>query len=693
MAKLDDLIAKQNRFMESVTRALTNFKKMGQAKMTLGVTRHRLTMLKENFAKCQELDAEILVHAELKTQNSHPYFTEERFLRCEEAFNEAADFMAEIITTAEQNQAIPSTSRLHFQEGRIATRLPQLRLPQFDGSFSAWETFRDKFSSLIINDQSLSNVDRMHYLSSCLIGDANSALAHLAITEANFPVAWKILTSRYENKRRLISFHIHALHNLPTVNSETYKNLRDLSDKVNASIQALINLDRPVKQWDDMLVYLVTQRLDTSTRKAWELHLGDSLDYPSFSKLNNFLDSRIRALESLPQPSYAKGRIISQTMSNSKSEQLKTVSVNSMSVSSACPVCQANHLIYQCAQFQNQTPAQRYAMIKNFKRCVNCFSAKHTVKDCASERSCKQCKRKHHTMLHFADITRSNSNDAITSSQPRNVTASANIATPPLSKMGKDATDALTANPTSLRGANYITGPQPVNHVNFKVPAPTSSVLLATARIRMFSSVGQFVCVRALLDQGSAITLITENLAQLLRLPKLKRSVCISGVGDTGTLVRHAVNILFTPLRASAPVFETTALVLKSLTKYVPNRVHSVDRWSHIENLNLADNDPMSSDPIDILIGADLYGSIILDGVRKGLVNQPIAQNTSLGWILSGPVAPSNDTLSAPSHHTLAWDTLNEDLRRFWEIEELHDKSHLTPEEIQCEEHFSATHS
>nr|XP_012153201.1 PREDICTED: uncharacterized protein LOC105664204 [Megachile rotundata] len=101
----------------------------------------------------------------------------------------------------------------------------------------------------------------------------------------------------------------------------------------------------------------------------------------------------------------------------------------------------------------------------------------------------------------------------------------------------------------------------------------------------------------------------------------------------------------------------------------------------------------MSSDPIDILIGADLYGSIILDGVRKGLVNQPIAQNTSLGWILSGPVAPSNDTLSAPSHHTLAWDTLNKDLRRFWEIEELHDKAHLTPEEIQCEEHFSATHS
>ncbi|XP_029678862.1 uncharacterized protein LOC115244965 [Formica exsecta] len=119
------------------------------------------------------------------------------------------------------------------------------------------------------------------------------------------------------------------------------------------------------------------------------------------------------------------------------------------------------------------------------------------------------------------------------------------------------------------------------------------------------------------------------------------------------------------------------------------------------------DADPMSLDPINLIIGADLYNDIILDGVRKGSVGQPIAQNYVLGWIISGPITSSttnnsssptilsgNCALSRVStHHIVGSPSLEEELRRFWEVEELPRQTHLTPQEQQCEEHFRLTHS
>ncbi|XP_046145385.1 uncharacterized protein LOC123988677 [Osmia bicornis bicornis] len=172
----------------------------------------------------------------------------------------------------------------------------------------------------------------------------------------------------------------------------------------------------------------------------------------------------------------------------------------------------------------------------------------------------------------------------------------------------------------------------------------------------------------------------------------MRRAIRIAGVGETGLNAHHSVHVTFSHAEASQPVFSTTAIVLKSLTNYSPQRIDSSGHWAHIAHLNLADNDPMSSDPIDLLIGADLYGSLVLEGVRKGFANQPIAQKTSLGWILSGPVSQSVQPSSVPTQHVIAEDTLNDDLRRFWEVEELPSSPYSTPEENQCEAHFTATH-
>ncbi|XP_071577173.1 uncharacterized protein [Temnothorax nylanderi] len=233
------------------------------------------------------------------------------------------------------------------------------------------------------------------------------------------------------------------------------------------------------------------------------------------------------------------------------------------------------------------------------------------------------------------------------------------------------------------------------SHIVSKTVSPNSQILLATARVRVHSSQGRAITIRALLDQGSAAILITESIAQCLRLPKISRSVCVTGIGDTHSIIRHAVNITLTPASCDGPAYSTTALVMKTLTRYKPRRVESMGAWKHISGLKLADSEPMKLDAINLIIGADLFGLLLLEGVRKGAENEPIAQNTTLGWILSGPVdsPPPSPRESVQIHHGTVLDNLQSDLRRFWEVEEIPRTIHMSPEELQCEQHFATTHT
>lgn len=85
-----------------------------------------------------------------------------------------------------------------------------------------------------------------------------------------------------------------------------------------------------------------------------------------------------------------------------------------------------------------------------------------------------------------------------------------------------------------------------------------------------------------------------------------------------------------------------------------------------------------------------------MDGKIR-LPGGPYLQNTKLGWIISGPVNNTslriNQIKCNLSSHTLEF-KLDEQLRRFWEIEEVSiTKPHLTVDEQFCENLFSKTTS
>lgn len=107
-----------------------------------------------------------------------------------------------------------------------------------------------------------------------------------------------------------------------------------------------------------------------------------------------------------------------------------------------------------------------------------------------------------------------------------------------------------------------------------------------------------------------------------------------------------------------------------------------------------------------MIIGADLYHDVTLGDRRKGKKGQPTAQNSIFGWFISGPVDQSltefrsmPDSPSAQSSLSVFVHQCNHDLsldheiKKFWEVEEIPRKVPLSAEDEACEKHFQLTHS
>ena len=66
-----------------------------------------------------------------------------------------------------------------------------------------------------------------------------------------------------------------------------------------------------------------------------------------------------------------------------------------------------------------------------------------------------------------------------------------------------------------------------------------------------------------------------------------------------------------------------------------------------ISGLDLADN-CNSSASIDVLLGADVYWTVVTGEVRRA-DNGPVAIATRLGWVLSGPTTVAQDSSNVTS--------------------------------------------
>lgn len=119
----------------------------------------------------------------------------------------------------------------------------------------------------------------------------------MELTDQAYDIAWTELRSRYDNRRVLMATHMRALLNSAATSKASAVELKRLISVALQARRSFESLGRPVGHWDDWFVHVLVEKLDSSTRLAWEASLQTSTEFPTFSQLQDFLHTRIRALD------------------------------------------------------------------------------------------------------------------------------------------------------------------------------------------------------------------------------------------------------------------------------------------------------------------------------------------------------------------------------------------------------------
>lgn len=69
-------------------------------------------------------------------------------------------------------------------------------------------------------------------------------------------------------------------------------------------------------------------------------------------------------------------------------------------VNQACPLCNSQHALVKCSKFLKSSVDERSEFIRSKSLCFGCFKSGHVSSGCRNRSTCKECGRRHHTLLH-----------------------------------------------------------------------------------------------------------------------------------------------------------------------------------------------------------------------------------------------------------------------------------------------------
>lgn len=549
-----------------------------------------------------------------------------------------------------------NTCSHHHQNSNI--KLPTIKLPTYDGNYLKWLEFRDTFESLIHSNDSISDINKFHYLRSSLEGGAALIIKSLEFSSKNYTVAWDLVRERYDNKKVLINNHLKALFEIECISSESHRAIRFMIDYVSKNLRALDTLEQPTDKWDVLIIYLVSTKLDATTFTKWEEHKNTFKDLPTLSDFMQFLRNRADILETMAISRSDKRDSKSNFFKNNQKPEPKNkeyphnktlksfVASASAKPTFSCAFCNQQHRIIDCPSFKQLSPENRCAEVSKLKLCSNCLRRGHATNECRILGTCKTCKSKHNTLLHVdSHIPETN---------------------------------------TTLNHCSY----SPVS-----LPARSSGqVVLGTAVIKVINPKNNCTYLaRAFLDGGSQSCFITTNLKEKLGyVSNGTDTSCIFGLMKQKTPIYDSCEVT---IQSCVNDFGTRlkCLVVPDITGTLPNSPINVTELNIPHNIQLADPNFFHPSEVDMLLGAELFYDLLCYNNIKLGPEKPMLVETKLGWVVAGRLY-NTDLQPQRQVYCNFTKEISDQLAKFWSLEEVPtSKPTLSADNEFCERYFTAT--
>ncbi|XP_054089198.1 uncharacterized protein LOC128922505 [Zeugodacus cucurbitae] len=433
--------------------------------------------------------------------------------------------------------------------------LEKLKIPAFYGDIKEWANFYNVFQDMVHNNEQLSSSEKMLRLRLSLKGEAARLIQHLQVSTRNYEAAWSLLKQRYDNKRILFTTQWDRILDQPNINSDNAESVRQLLDTTNECLNAIESLGISTEEADPFIARIIVRKLDKEGLKLYEQTVKKTREIQQLSDIRDLLDQHFQTLKAVAD----KERVYSHR----KQYMFKaddTVTYPRQQNKQMCVYCKiVGHTLAQCKRFRSISTNDRLKYVKDNKICHRCLNHKW-AEICYCKINCKRCSRNHHDILH-------------------NET--------------EESKKAMSTKTTS------------------------QAVILATAQIRAKTAGGDYILLRALIDQGSQITTISEEAAQILKLPRMKTKTKLYGLSDAVVGESKAtIEVEIKPRFLSNHKEKVNAVVLPILTSAQPDLSFNYN-FKIWEKYTLADPLFNKSDRIDMVIGGDVFSSIIESGIKK----------------------------------------------------------------------------
>jgi hypothetical protein len=512
-------------------------------------------------------------------------------------------------------------------------KLPKLTIKKFDGDLTKWVSFWDAFESSIHNNSDLTDIDKFNYLQSFLESTAYEVVSGLTLTSSNYSEAVDTLKKRFGNPQLIINKHMDALLALPAVTSHSdLKGLRHLYDSVESHIRGLRSLGVLPDSYGSLLTSILMNKLPGELRLVIARELTE--DYWDVQGLMEIINKELDARERSTTHNNVPKR-----PPQHRSFPTGAVLVTTNTSSNGCVYC--GGLYHQSTHCTGVPDSQaRKEILRKTGRCFVCLRRNHTSRNCRSRVRCTNCNGRHHTTI----CLRSN-----------------------------DQASSVTSVPSSHEETNAM-------YINSDTP-----ILLQTAKLNLINPEEAShppITVRAVLDRGSQRTYITQRTRERLRLlTKSTEFLRIKTFGTSEGQETQCETVKLGVHVSSGEIILLNALVVTVICNPITFQPISVSRdwFHHLMGLELAGSANTENVlEIDVLIGSDSYWNFITGRLIRGR-RGPVAIQTKMGWVLSGPVDPAevSTNLTFNSTHTLTIaasqvdSNLDNQLKQFWDLESL----------------------
>uniref|UniRef100_A0A182MIR3 Uncharacterized protein n=1 Tax=Anopheles culicifacies TaxID=139723 RepID=A0A182MIR3_9DIPT len=536
------------------------------------------------------------------------------------------------------SKALRSATAVQVKEER-SVRLPRLALPEFSGKFDEWLPFHSLYVSAVHENNALSDAERIMYLKRALKGEALRVIDSFPTCGSAYDAAWKALIKRYANEYLLKKRYINELLSMPRMKVRGTKEIHAVVDSFERNTKLLDQLGENTSGWGMLLTQLLVAKLDDDTQRNWERFLVKD-GKCTVKCLFDFLRAEIRVLDAMAADQ--------RGVSNNKKPD-RRVSNMAIKEDIKCAHCSNHHQIASCKAFDELAVCDRLKVANEKRLCLNCLAPGHWAAKCFSKSKCAKCQKRHHTLLHKE------------STEPEK----------------QDTKSEATSMLAAMVSQNSFASGQ---------------IMLSTAIVHLKGKSGKWLSVRALLDNGSQINIMTTNLCRRLKLSLIPGKISVTGIGKVGVQNTQLSKALVTSADKSF-LEEVDFVVLDHITENQPCSDLALDYSKLPKNVVLADPDFYKKGPIDLLLGAEYFATILQNSCNIIPANKdhPSFIKTVFGWVASGKTCFRNQQQATCHLVTIdqSLEALTECMERFWCTEELQEKQQLSQQEKDCEEHFS----